>query len=355
MKRAWLLALLLALVLPTFARAQLSPYAATLDWLRLHQQADGGFTNGLTSGSDLLVTAEIIRALAAVGQDPTEWRSAEGASPLDYLRAQLEAGEARDVTTLVHVIPALVATGANPRDFAGRNLVAELLAQQQERTYQMGVSLLDHALAVQALQAADEPVPPEALILLLSRQASNGGWGATGEMAPEATDVHTTAQALLALVRAGETACVPAALTYLHSVQNPDGGFPWRPGQGALEGETEAHATAFVLMALAVLQAPLEAWRVADADPMTALRALYAPPAFYWRASIPVPNVLATAYALQALVAWGDIASLSGFGGAAPLLPRTGLDSEALLWPGVVALIAGLSLYRVTRRERRFS
>ncbi len=351
-KRAWLLALLLSLTVSGTARAQLSPYAATVSWLRLYQQADGGFSNGLTSGSDLMVTAIIVRAVAATGQDVSAWRAAEGATPLEYLRAQLEAGAGREVSTLVHIIPALKALGADPRSFAGRDLVAELLAQQQPLTFQMGASLLDHALAVQALQVAGEAVPPEAIILLLSRQNGAGGWSATGDLAPEAADVHTTVQALRALAHAGEMSAVKAGLDYLHSVQNPDGGFPWRPGQGTLEGETETHATAFVLLLLAELQAPLEEWRQGETDdPLQALQKLYHAPAFYWRASVPVPNVLATAYALQALVAWGEIADLSGFGGPGRLLPHTGASDEALLGPGLVLFILGLALYRGTRRQ----
>ena len=350
-RHAMLLALLISLLLSSGVRAQLSPYAATLTWLRQYQQPDGGFTNGLTAGSDLLVTAEVIRAIVAVGQDPTGWTTEGGATPLTYLRDRLSAGEGHEVTLLVHLIPALIAAGEDPRSFADRDLIAELLAQQQALTYQMGASLLDHALAVQALQSAQEPVPPEALILLLSRQASNGGWGASGASTPETTDVHTTAQALLALVRAGETDCVPAALAYLHQAQNPDGGFPWRPGAGKLEGETETHATAFVLMALASLASPLSEWQTAQGDPIAALRGLYQAPAFYWRASVPTPNILATAYALQALTAWHEVEALSGFGGAGAVLPRTGLDGQALRGPGLVLLIFGLSLYRVTRRK----
>ncbi len=351
MKRALLLALLMSLVVSPGVRAQLSPYAATLIWLRQYQQPDGGFTNGLTEGSDLLVTAEVVRAVVAVGQDPGEWATEGGATVRAYLDEQLSAGEARDATRLVHIIPALIALGEDPRTFAQRDLIAELLAQQHELTYQIGASLLEHALAIQALQSAQETVPPEALILLLSRQASNGGWSASGATEPDATDVHTTAQALLALVRAGETGCVPAALEYLHQVQNPDGGFPWRPGGGKLESETEAHATAFVLLALAELGSPLSAWQAAEGDPISALQTLYAMPAFYWRASVPTPNILATAYALQALAAWQETGELSGFGGQGVQLPRTGLDSTALLGPGLTALILGLSLYRVSRRK----
>lgn len=348
MKRAWLGVVLLSLLLAPGVKAQLSPYAATVSWLRLQQQADGGFTNGLTGGSDLLVTTEIIRAVQATGQDVTAWRQESGAGPLEYLRARLEAGEAREVTDLVHLIPALVAVGEDPRAFAGRNLVAELLAQQHPLTYQMGVSLLDHALAVLALQAAGEPVPPEAIILLLSRQTASGGWSATSDAPP---DVHTTVQALRALARAGETRAVETGLAYLHSVQNQDGGFPWRPGGGTLEGETETHATAFVLLLLAEVGAPLSDWRAVEGTPLDALQKVYSAPAFYWRASVPVFNVLATAYALQALAAWGEAADLSGFIGA--LLPHTGLESGVPVEPGLMLFILGAALYRASRRTRR--
>lgn len=351
MKRAWLGAVLLSFLLASGVQAQLSPYAATVSWLRLQQQADGGFTNGLTSGSDLLVTAEIIRAVQATGQDITAWRASEGAAGvLEYLRARLEAGEAQSVTDLSHLIPALIAVGEDPRTFAGRNLVAELLAQQHPLTYQMGASLLEHALAVQALQAAGEPVPPEALILLLSRQMENGGWSATDEVSP---DVHTTVQALRALAQAGETQAVETGLAYLHRIQNADGGFPWRPGSGTLESETETHATAFVLLLLAEVGAPLSDWRAAEGTPLDALQKVYSAPAFYWRPSVPVPNVLATAYALQALAVWGEAADLRGFGGGGALLPHTGVESTLPLEPGLILFILGAALYRATRRSQR--
>lgn len=305
MKRwSFLLALLmlwLGIVGPVWAAGTPEDEAA-LKWLRTQQQPDGGFTSGFAPGSDLGTTVEIVLAGVAAGQDPSAWRSAAGASPLDYLAAQVQAGAVKDAAGLSRVIFATVATGQDPKAFAGQNLVAALRATQEAKTGQFGDSLYAHAYALLALHAAGEPLPDSAVALLLTARPPEGGWAMLGGTAADSSDTNTTALALQALVAAGKRDPVPAALAYLHAVQNEDGGFPWQK-PSPYGTDSDANSTAVVLQALNALGESPSAWSPKGKDPLAALKALWdkASGGYQWQAAVPGANVLASAQAVQAV------------------------------------------------------
>jgi len=63
-----------------------------LNWLTSQQQPDGGFTNGFSEGADLGTTMDVILAIVAAQQHASTWSSGAGNSPLDYVQAQITAG-----------------------------------------------------------------------------------------------------------------------------------------------------------------------------------------------------------------------------------------------------------------------
>jgi hypothetical protein len=350
---------ILALALPVQAD---DPISNSLKWLKTQQQADGGFTNGFSEGSDLGTTCDVILALAAAGEDPAAWLSDAGNSPLDYLRAQLEGGAVEQVNQKAKIVLALTAAGEDPANFGGHDLLAELSGAYDAASGSFGGNTFDQALVILALAGAGQAVPQGAVQALVDSQAEDGAWALFGDTAAGAGDTNTTALVLQALVAVGEDAGVARALDYLHQVQNEDGGFPYqKPSEYGTD--TDANSTAVVLQALKALDEDLSAWAPQGSDPRAALEALYDPSsgAFLWQAAVPGANVLATAQAIPALAGYTFVAlPMVGFGGPAPaaeaegpapILPATGSAGPGalplvLLLAGVAALGAGFRLRR---------
>ncbi len=334
----------------------------TLGWLETQQQADGGFGTGFSDGSDLGATCDVVLAIAAGGQDVSQWTSSEDNSPLDYLYTQVAGGQPETMSLKGKVTLALLAIGQDPTSFAGRDLIGELTSAYDEETGSYGGNVFDQALVMLALFNAGQPVPEEAAQYLLDLQTEDGAWALFGSTAAGAGDTNTTALVIQALLAAGRKDDIGEAFAYLHRVQNEDGGFPYQvPSEYGTE--TDSNSTAYVLQALLAADQPLSAWAPTGTDPLGALAALQDPEtgAFFWQAAVPSPNLVATA---QAVPAMGDytFVSLPQVGAAnAPeavgesettLLPETG---TMLLLPigltalGVAATTSGLLLRRWRR------
>jgi hypothetical protein len=147
--------------------------------------------------SELGVEADTVLALVAAGLAP--------GSHLARLRALVPDGTQAPGPAAKAALAA-VAAGANPRCFAGVDLVARIRAGYGDGVY--GASVFDDSLAIAALAGADEPVPPAALAAL-RRLRGNGGYGLllTGN---GRDDADTTGLALMALRAAGATRTDPA-------------------------------------------------------------------------------------------------------------------------------------------------
>ena len=365
MKKFGMLVLVIGLVLAWTVPVTAMRYTqneAALAWLRGFQQADGGFTNGYADGSDLGTTAEVVLAAAAAGQDCSTWLSSAGNSPLDYLAAQAKRGALTDAAGLSRAVLAAVATGQDPRNFGGKNLVQALLATQDKAANRFGDSLYAHAYAMLALHNAGEPVPQSAADLLKAQIADDGAWSLFGGPTPGLADTNTTALAMQALSIAGEPGTARSALAYLQRTQNADGGFPYQK-PSAWGTDTDANSTAVVVQALYALGEPMGNWAV-GADPVGALLALWdaASGGYYWQAAVPVANIMATAQAVQAAegMTLVDVAVVGASrapqaatsaspvltGSDVPLLPVSGgfAPSGALMFVGLLMLGAGLKL-----------
>ena len=352
------LVLLMACTWPAWAE---DPVETGLDYLAAQQQADGGFTNGFSEGSDLGTTCDAVLAITAGGQDASTWVTDEGNSPLDYLHAQVTAGTVEALGLKAKIALALLATGQDPAAFAGSDLVAELNAAYDGASGSYGSSIFDQALVMLTLSAAGEQVPSTAIEYLLDVQAADGSWSLFGG-SEDVGDTNTTALSIQALCATGHCGEPGEAFTYLHQVQNADGGFPYQ-NPSDYGTDTDANSTAVVLQALLAAGEPLSDWSPAGDSPLDALDALYDSDSggFLWQAAVPGGNVLATAQAIPALAGYTfvdlpRVAAAQTPGGVpspgGAVLPESGgldLSPIGVIGLAMVAMGAGMAL----RRRRR--
>lgn len=136
-------------------------------WLSHQQNEDGSFPGFSPIGS----TADAVVSLVAAKRAPED---------IDQAMDHLVANES-DVDSIGEiakvVMAAAVASGGEPRSFAGRDLVQEILdSQLPDGRFGATTEVLNHALAMIALRAADEDVPEMARDWLLAAQCEDGGW-----------------------------------------------------------------------------------------------------------------------------------------------------------------------------------
>lgn len=218
---------------------------AALSWLQGQQRPEGGI-GGLGASCDVAGTA------ARAGQNPAgpEWTRG-GRSLLAVCEADTPVYLARrDAGRMGKVLRAVVAAGANPRQFGGLDLIAEI-----EARYLPDLGLYDadfffrQDLAILALLEAGRPIPAAVLPAILAQQRPDGGWGWAVEPAPEAgfstpSDLDTTVRTLQVLRGLGLALYHPAyvsGLNYLAQHQHGDGGW------GLVDGSTNSNSTALAI------------------------------------------------------------------------------------------------------------
>jgi hypothetical protein len=285
------------LVAPTSA-ARDPAIAPAVQWLTTQQQPDGSFL-GFSGKSDPGTTADVALALASVGTDPATVAHG-GPSMIDYLRSSASA-YGTTVAGAAKLTLAVVASGDDPRDFGGQNLVQTILSKRDPQTHLFDAQLYVHAYAILALAAADQTVPTSAITALEQHQADDGGWAFTGETAAGKADSNTTAIAVQALVAAGhsDSPTIPKALNYLSGLQDDNSLYASQPASGApLLGD--ANSTALVIQALLATGQALDSDAVSK--PLQALDAMQNDSgAFYYQQGTTDDNLLATIQALPAV------------------------------------------------------
>ena len=279
---------------PARAAAALTP---ELRYLARAQHADGGFGGDSGGSSSELFTAWATLGIAAAGDDPATLRRA-GRSPVDFIRMDLR--DVQGAGDVERTILALASAGASPRSAGGRDLVAELLRDQQVDGSIAGQVNLT-ACGIFALRAAGvsrsaHPVSA-AHRWLAGQQNSDGSFNFAGRGG--AGDVDDTAAALEGLVAGGaRDAGVSRAARFIAGQQNLDGGFALSAGDGS-----NAQSTAWAVQAfVAAGRDPARVRRRGATDPLSYLRSLVAPDGSvrYSRTSAQTP-VWVTAQALTAL------------------------------------------------------
>lgn len=273
-------------------------YAAAskaLDWLRPRQsETDGGYGNASSS-------SEMLLAIGANRHFATDWRrQPDSPSLLGYLLgkgapyANSGAAEAGKIAVGLAAAGGCWPAGAKtPLDH-----------------YQPATGIFGsfygsgaQAWAILGTRALSQAVPAPAVITLKDAQQANGGW----EWAPTwGTDTNSTALALQALVAVGEPASssvVVNGLNFLETSQNNDGGFPYDPAS-PFGTDSDANSTAYAIQALlATGQDPLTGtWVTGSSNPVSYLLSMQLPDGgFMWQAGRDA-DPLATRQVIPALL-----------------------------------------------------
>jgi prenyltransferase beta subunit len=317
-------------------------------WLQSQQNADGGFGS---PESSVGATADVLLAVASAGDNAIGW-AREGKTALAYLEAN--AGSIAKAGDGAKAILGLVASGKNPRDVGGVDLVAWLEGMIGADGKIGGDSdfINEHCFAMLALRSTQRTVPAEAIDYLLSRQLEDGTWSWNGDTTPGSGDNNTAAIAVVALIAAGVPADNPQiqkTLAHFKSQQNEDGGFPY-VNPSPYGTDSDSNSTAVVMWALkAAGEDPAGAdWKYQGQDGHSALDRLRAfqneSGAFRWQDAVPADNLASTVQALIALemktipFATMDVGTPAATAAETPeALPVTG----GSLWIPVLVLLGG--------------
>jgi energy-coupling factor transport system substrate-specific component len=240
-----IVALLLAvLLLGAFASAHAraatrsGPDAAAA-WLESAQNSDGGYGESTGADSAQEMTGWAMLGLEAAGINPQDVTSG-GNSPVTFLQEEISAVQSPG--DLARTILALEGAGVEPREFAGRNLVAALLGKRRpDGSYEDWPN--STAYAVLALRSAGIANVADSLDWLREVQNEDGGWG---DVAGSPSNADGTGAVLQALAPSSKAA--QRAVGFLRQVQQKGGGFRLG-GNGALNTQSTAWAVEGLLAA----------------------------------------------------------------------------------------------------------
>jgi Prenyltransferase and squalene oxidase repeat len=294
----------------------------TVRFLEEHQLESGAYADSGTKPTQS-ISAWVTLALAAAGVDPLDQTRTVGGvacghSAQEYLEAHFaesfheETARTEFATTAFERELLVVDTsGTDPHDFAGYDLVAEIIARQQPDG---GIPFVpggkaqvnDAVFAIVALAPVKEPAAEEAVRKaeewLLTAADPDGGFNWEGPEAP--TEVDLTGAAIEALVAAGDkgTEVEADALSFLRTAQRPDGGFAEYP---STEGESNVASTAWGVQGIWASGGDPETWRtgsgLATEEPLDYMESLQQPDGHVrWKASRDVNGIWMTAYVLPA-------------------------------------------------------
>ena len=308
------------------------------------------YLQGLQSGSDGSVPAgastdavseEYAIGAAAAGYDPGALRHGSGPSVMAYLAAHAAAA-CGSAGACGELIQAVAAAGLTPAAFGGIDLLTTLDGFYAPTTGVFGNGeAFIQTLAIQGLVAAHQPVPPAALNHLVAAQDSDGGWDyllikddPNSGTNFDTSDTNSTAMVLMTLDAAGMHGRDRSALTWLHTQQDADGGFPYQAGSG-----TDPDSTALVLQALIATgqnpQAP--AWAPAGHAPLAELLATQNANGGFTFPGNPAPDPFTTAqvppalelqpYPAHVVFTHGFTPATEAHAGTASLLYLQGLQS----------------------------
>ena len=221
------------------ARAAGPGPSAAAAWLESVQNPDGGWGESKGSGSSQQMTGWVMLGLEAAGINPQDV-TAGGVSPVAYLQTQI--ARIQSPGDLSRTILALEGAGIEPREFAGRNLVAALLAKRrQDGSYNGWPN--STAYAVVALRSAGVANVSDSLEWLREAQNEDGGWGDVLGSPSNADGTGAVLQAMSPSSKASQR-----GVGYLRQVQQQGGGFRLG-GNGALNTQSTSRAIQGLLAA----------------------------------------------------------------------------------------------------------
>ncbi len=241
LRRAFAIAavLLAAVTLAAPAPAEASDASLAADWLESVQNGDGGFGASQGNDSSAEITCWAMLGLEAAGRNPLDV-SRSGSSPVDFLRRN--AGALGSPGDLARTMLALEGAGVDPRDFGGQNLVSRLFSRRRDNgSYEDRAS--STAYAVVALRAAGAGGLEKSLSWLHGIQNDDGGWGDTPGSPSNADATGAVLQAL-----SSDSKASGRGLSYLRRTQHKGGGFALG-GNGGVNTHSTAWAIQGILAA----------------------------------------------------------------------------------------------------------
>jgi prenyltransferase beta subunit len=321
---------------------------STVRYLQDAQNADGGFGGEPGGESDPDFSAWVALALAAAGINPRDQAQPGGVDVYTYLAEH--AGELKLTTDFERALLVVDATGTSPHDFAGVDLVSQILGRQitgapeeggfVHQTGEATAGINDTVFAILALSPVGEPVVQEAVRRavgwLEDEQNPDGSWPAVcpktavtscAKNGPESGEVDMTSAAIEALNAADrhDTHSQEEAFEYLHKAQDPDGGFPEYPG----ESEPNVASSAWAVQAVWSAGQSPEAWvGTARTEPLSYMASMQQPDGHIrFKEKEESLGVWMTAYAAPAFA--GQALPIPAIPEAAPLATTSAESSSA--------------------------
>ena len=245
-----------------------------LAYLQSQQQPDGGLP-GQSGASDVSTTARALLAFAGLQQDPSEFRSSQGSSPVDYLLANYPDYIVDDNGLLFPgnaglVLAALSTIGQAPAELP--QLILDTMqadgsfATEAASDFLNGSATgLSQAMAVLGLAGSGVSIPAEAISFLIDNQQYglwDNGFG---------PDLDTSAMAVIALLSSGQVdtshPAIQAALDIFRSTQLENAG--WKPDWDT--DELNVDTTGWITLALVTAGQDLQDWSKNGIDPREVL------------------------------------------------------------------------------------
>ena len=296
-----LVLLVLAMLAPVAISAQdatpdASPVAVpgvegAVAWLIDQQQEDGSWL-GFSGEPDVGTSIDAVLALAAA-----DVSGIDTGDSIDNALAWLDADPATaDYATSgpgasAKLVLALVAVGDEDLEIGGTTPLEIVLEGHDANSGLYGFGLYDHAYSLMALSVTGYEIEPEAISVLETMQAENGGFAWDGSTDEAMVDSNTTSMVVQALVAAGEgDDIVAAAMDYLRLTVNDQGA-----GYG-IGGEADSNSTALVAQAFIAVDE--------DATHLVTQLSTFQNPngAYFWMVSDVTDNSFSTMQAIPAAV-----------------------------------------------------
>jgi prenyltransferase beta subunit len=289
---------------------------STVRFLQDAQSPDGGFGGNLGGESNQDFSAWVTFALAADSINPQDQATKGGVDAYSYLTTHAARALHEELcrpaictTSLERELLVADAAGTSPHDYGGIDLVSELLARKLPDGSFPFVpgghgEINDTIYAILSLSLVAEPAAQSAvkhaIEWLIAEQNLDGSWSPQNAKT-EAGEVDMTGAALQALHAPGQPApgeSEQKALRYLHEAQEPDGGFPERPG----EGESNVASTAWAVQGLWAAGENPENWvKGSGREPLDYMESLQQPDGHIrYRAREDLNGVWMTAYVAPA-------------------------------------------------------
>jgi hypothetical protein len=289
---------------------------STVRFLQESQRPSGGFAKPGTKPSQS-ISAWVALALAAAGINPQDQATC-GVDAYAFLESHFAAGIEEEIarpqvatTAFERELLIVDAAGTDPHDFAGYDLVAEIVARQGEDGSTPYVpdgkgQVNDAVFAILALSPVAEPraqaAVQKAADWLLGEQNPDGGWNWQNK--GQESEVDLTGAAIEALSAAGrhDTDAQQRAVAFLHRSQRPEGGFTEFPGK---EAEANVASTAWGVQGLWAAGENPEDWRTGSAEvseePLGYMESLQQPDGHIrWKKSSDLNGIWVTAYVAPA-------------------------------------------------------